>query len=472
MLPYDLVKSKYNFPPNINDRDFQIEIVNDLAPRERAGYYAEVGTGKTFMSTVSALFKQMTEGRKTLVAMPPILAEGWLRWLRKIEGVTVLDYRGTPKYRKTLNLEHDFIVMSMDIFKNDYDWLLNYLGNDPLTLIVDEATCIKNIESANYRYMKQTGDEFGAHIMLLTATPLDTPGDGYAYVKTLAPTVYRSHKQFEMIHVGKKDFFGKVTQWQELDVLKENMKINSARVLSRDVLNYPEPIYDPMFYDLAPEHQNLYRAIVDEQLDLLPNEAAVDGITEGRIYSMLHQVVWNYPYFSDDPKARSKPYELLDEIVNQLGCKKRGGKKLMIFANYKMTMQAIKDHLGGGNIGILNSQYTASQKQKFITNFIEDPDCNILQIHPLSGGKGLDGLQHVCHNLFFAETPPSGLSFTQCVGRAVRDGQNEAVIIRLGIANKTVQVKLHRDLLVKDEQAGFVQGSHQSLRSALYGDEI
>lgn len=47
MTPYNLVKQKYKFPAFFQDRAFQIDPVDSLAPLDRAGYYAEVGCGKT-----------------------------------------------------------------------------------------------------------------------------------------------------------------------------------------------------------------------------------------------------------------------------------------------------------------------------------------------------------------------------------------------------------------------------------------
>ena len=120
LTPYETVKAKYRLPANIEERDWQVATINTTAPMQRSGLYLEVGCGKTFISTINALYKNILEGRVTVVTMPPILIPGWLRWLAQINGIRVVDYRGSPKERKALDLDADFIVMSMQIFQKRF----------------------------------------------------------------------------------------------------------------------------------------------------------------------------------------------------------------------------------------------------------------------------------------------------------------------------------------------------------------
>ncbi|MFZ3012150.1 MAG: hypothetical protein WA045_00460, partial [Nitrospira sp.] len=72
--PYSIVRSHFTFPPDIEEREYQINTVNDLGPLPRAGYYLGGGTGKTFIATVVALFKRLMQGAgTTVITMPPIL---------------------------------------------------------------------------------------------------------------------------------------------------------------------------------------------------------------------------------------------------------------------------------------------------------------------------------------------------------------------------------------------------------------
>lgn len=464
--PYDIVCEAYQFP--FAPKVYQLPIINDLALLERGGCYAEVGTGKTFMATVIALFKALTSGKKTIVVMPPILITGWCRWLSKLKGVTFLDYRGNPKKRKEMSFDAQFICMSMDIFKRDFDSIVARVNPSECFLIIDEATSIKNIESQNYKRTRHFVDA-GAELLLLTGTPLNNPGDAYAYIKLVAPTIYRNHTQFENTHVEARDYFKNVKEWKNLDLLRDNMCVNTARVLRREVEHSPEPILQPMEYELSDEHYRLYRDLIDQMLDEYPDGAELDALTQQKLYQYSQQIVWNSHEFSDN-KIDATGFELLDEVVQQLGLGTRNARKLVIFANYRMTIKRLCHHLRAFNPGFLNSEATAKMKEDFITNFIEKPDHQVLIVHPKSGGKGLDGLQHVCSDALFAEVPSSPIDFQQCVGRLDREGQTETPIVRVAVAVSTVQASLYDSLLHKDETAGYVQGSWKSLRKALYGE--
>lgn len=140
MTPYETVAASYELPFPLYP--FQVEIVNDLGNNPQAGYWMDPGIGKTATSTVAALYLK----RQTLVVLPPILGVMWCRWLRRIKGVTVTHYAGTPKKRAEMKLDTDFVVVGMQTLKKDYDSILERMNHD-LTAIVDEATSIKNVGS-------------------------------------------------------------------------------------------------------------------------------------------------------------------------------------------------------------------------------------------------------------------------------------------------------------------------------------
>jgi superfamily II DNA or RNA helicase len=152
--PYELVTAKYGFP--FEGRPKQIAAINDLAPLPRTGWWAETATGKTFMGTVAALYKKETGTTKQwIVLMPPILVKQWHKWLtEKVRGTSAVMYKGPPKKRRALKLDADFILMSIQVFKNDWDHLYKYFEGKSVGVIVDEATSIKNVGSDNYKAVR------------------------------------------------------------------------------------------------------------------------------------------------------------------------------------------------------------------------------------------------------------------------------------------------------------------------------
>lgn len=480
--PYELSQSYYRLPlPGGGELwPLQQEAVNTLAPLQRAAYYAEVGTGKTAMSTSHAIYQQLVGMADChVITVPPILVTAWVAWLQKIPGARAVAYEGTPRQRKQIQLTaldedgkvipaHDFVVMSLPIFKQDFAHISEAVAELVVGLIVDEATAVKNSGTDNHRMVAQFA--IGRPLILLTGTPLATPNDGFAYVKLLAPEIYRNKRVFDSVHVTKVDFFGNVQEWGNLEILQKNMQVNSIRLRKKDVLpDLPDPIYQPIPYKLDPEHYALYERIAEEQILELESGGKIDATSVSKLWNCLQQVILNWDYFSECPGNVSAGFELCDEIFEELGAGQDGGRKLLMFANYRMTARAVAQRYQRYNVQIVNGEVTGSARENSVQRFIHDPTCWGMSIQPRSGGFGVDGLQTVCSDVLFLECPTSAILFPQAVGRVDRAGQTESPLIRIAVAQNTLQQKLHRLLLNNDELTTFVQGGWKSLRESLYG---
>lgn len=437
-----------------------------LLLRHNGHIFATGNTGKTACSTVSALYKKETRKSQTIVIMPPILLEGWARFLRSITpALSVTVYKGTPKKRLELSLNADFVLLSTQIFKQDFDRLSGHFQGKPVTLIVDEATSIKSVSSANHKMVHNFTLNNDCDVMLLTGTPLTTPADAYAYIKLVAPGTYRNLGQFEKIHVADRDFFDNVKSWQHLDVLASNMAINSRRILKEDVLDQLPPVtYTVMTYDLAPAHLKLYTKLAEEQLLLLKDGGKIDATNASALWNKLQQIVLNWSHFAQDAKLRPAGYDVLDETLSELS-----GRKLLVFANYRLSNRALVEYLAPHNAVDIYGDVSGTQKEKNLRRFIEDESCHVLVAQPTSAGYGVDGLQDVCSDVLFLESPLTPTHFEQALSRIYRNGQRLGVQCRIAVANSTLQVRLHKALLDKDDLVAQVAGKYDTLRNMLHG---
>lgn len=464
--PYAVVKSRITFPSYVEDRTYQIDTINGLAPLPRAGYYLGGGTGKTYCATVGAYYKRIRQGADiTVIVMPPILILGWKRWLEAIKPMPkVLAYEGTPKKRSKMVLRgNDFILMSMSIFKRDYERIVSELEDLKLTLIVDEAHSIKNISSDNHKKVFEMVSA-GADILPLTATPLSTPMDGYAFVKMIAPGTYRNLKQFTNVHVEEWDYFDNPKKWQNLDLLRDNMRINSVWLQRREVKqDLPPVIYTPMRYSLDSAHYALYKQLAEEQILELENGGKIDATQESALHHAMQQIVLNWDYFSQNPASVARGLELIEEVFEEVG------GKLVVVASYRMTNRKLLELLRKFNAVGAYGDIPGAQQSRNVDRFINDPECGIFVLQPTSAGYGLDGLQHVCADMLFMELPQVPKDFHQTVWRLDRDGQKDAVNVRIAVADGTIQVRKLKQMMEKNDLIGRVQPNLQDLRAAIFG---
>lgn len=463
--PVDLVKAAFITPFDLYP--FQGDAVTRLAPLPRSALYWEPGLGKTAGATHCMLYKMaIDEIDVSVILLPPILIDLWARWLAKItraDGtpLKVVIYRGSPAQRNQIRFDgSEIVLMSIQIFKKDIERIERETSGRRCHVVVDEAHCLKDVGTGNYKTLR----DFAADksLQLLTGTPLNSPGDAYAYVKLLSPSIYRNLKQFELIHVGERDFFNNVSKWSNLDLLQQNLMHNADRKTKEEVLlDLPECTIMPIHYELDPKHLKLYRKMVDEQLLKLPDGDKIDLTQSTALYHALGQIVMQWHYFGQDPELKSAGYTLIEQVLDELG-----DKKLIVFANYQRTNQEIVRRYNCSGVW---GEISPTNKQRAIDRFIDDPKCRIITLQPTSGGVGIDGLQHVCADIIYVEPPVAVTHLTQSLSRVHRDGQREAVTVRLGLATGTVQHMRVKALTAKEALVNPLQMSRARLRDALYG---
>lgn len=463
--PYERVVNTYELPFPLYP--FQQETVNDLAPLPNSGFYLDVGTGKTATSIASFLYKlSVAEVDKLIVIMPPILIDGWYKTLQNypVFKNQVVIYRGPPSKRNKIQLGKALVTLvGFQIFKNDFDKFDETFKSIKAAVILDEATSIKNIKTQNYKLFKHF--TIGKPVMLLTGTPIGTPLDGYAYTTFTAPGLYRNFSVYQSRYTGMMDFFGRIISWSNLEELNENLTLNSKRILRQDVLHeLPEVTYTPMFYELGDQHKKLYDKLATEQLLLLEDGRKIDATVTSALYHKLSQIICNNEYYSGKKNAKSMVYELIEEVLEEIN-----GSKLIIFSNYRLTNQSLSKHLDKYGAVTAFGDNSVNTNNKNIQRFINNDDIQILIGQPSSIGLGVDGLQHVCHDMMFLELP-SLMNFTQSVARLHRAGQKDMVNVRLAVAVGTIQVRQAKNLLNKDEVVNQVIRNVSDLRTAIFGD--
>lgn len=465
MTPYELVRQYYVLP--YDGYRFQVDTVNELSPLPRAGYYMDMGLGKTYISTLAALYKALVDNQdQILVIMPPVLITNWGRWfdqLRDVDGaaLTITRYRGTPKVRKQLSLASDVILVGIQIFKKDYARFVKELGNKRVVVIVDEAHMLKNVGSDNHEKVR----DFAAdkHFMMLTGTPINSPGDAYGMVKLLAPGIYRNLHHFENVHVAERDFFDKPKRWRNLDLLKENLAVNSKRLLKEEcIADMPPVTYQPLFYDLDPEHLKLYRRLAEEQLLQYKDGSKLDATSVQALFHALGQIVCNWAHFAQDEHKISEGFNLIDETLDALG-----DGKLVLFSNYKLTNRALVKRLVKYNPVAIYGDIGPSERDRAVDKFVDDPTCRVFIGNPSSAGYGIDRLQHVCSTVMFLEPPISVSAFTQALARVHRIGQTKPVTVKLATAVHTLQERQLQALMDKEELVQTLTRGYQSVREAL-----
>ena len=456
----------FPFPP----KPHQAETLREYGRNFVHGYGWAPGTGKSFGTILHACYLNVTGMTKQwIILVPPIVLRNWSRFLAKIidrrtgKPVTQLLYAGSPKQRYAMKLDAQFIMMSYDIFKRDYDRINDHFHGQPVGLIADEAHKIKNMRAANYKAV--WGVFAGRPVLLATGTPISTPDDAYTYMKFTNPQAYRNKRHFEQLHIGMRDDYEKVTQWINLNYLQDNFLVNWTMYTAEQVRDDMSPInFIPLVYDLHPSHLKLYNELVEKHLLELEDGTVIDAVSASALYHRCQQIILNWGTFCDDASKISTGIELAEEVLDEIG-----DEKLLIVANYRMSTTLLYQALSAYNPAMIIGGLSDKQRSAAVDKFIGEKDCRVLIIQPEAGGVGLDGLQAVCNEGLFLECPTIPRQFEQAYARISREGQKRQVNWRIAVANNTIQIRLHRSLLDKDDIIVKVTGGLKTLREAIHG---
>lgn len=321
------------------------------------------------------------------------------------------------------------------------------------------------------------------NLILMTGTPLAKPEDAYGYLRLIAPEIYPTKAIFNAAHIAGRDYFDNPTGYKNEDGLNFSFMTNGARVFRREIdKDLPPVTYEPIMYDLYPEHWKVYKQIAEEAVKQLETKEVngrqmVTAIQHSAVFNTLQQVVIGLEHYVDThstsvDKVRKQvaAFELLDSVVEALG-----ERKLIVYAYYQKSISAITEYCQKYGAVQINGGLTAKQREENLDRFVNDPHCQILVGQPLSMGSGLDMLKDVCSDILFLELPTTANDFIQAVGRIDRNGQQERCHVRLAVAQNTVQVRRHVLLLQKDAQANKVQNppyvSKKDLAYWIYGGD-
>jgi SNF2 family DNA or RNA helicase len=433
---------------------------------DRFGLFLPVGSGKTVIATLVALG---WNDPHVIVILPPILIFQWVKWLNSIPASGgALAFKGAPKIRHNLPIE-DFkwLVMSLDVFKNDSQLLESYFAGKEVTTIVDEAQCLRTPSSQNFK--KVQSFSAGKKLLLATGTELNNPGDAYAYIKLKTTSLYRSRVHFDNMHVAERDFFEKPIKWQDTETLSRNLYLQAAKRTKEEVhAHLPKATYTPIEYELEPTHKKLYDKLVDEMLLELPTGGKIDATTASALYNKSQQIIVNWNDFAGETELRPAVFDVIDQVCDEIDFGKPGASKLILWTWFKRTTEAVLAYMNSKYPSSAVAAYSGADSVKSVARFLDDPSCLCLVGQPGSVGMGLNP-QHLCWESLFIEAPTRSIPFKQAAGRIDRDGQRYNPTIRVAMAAGTIQCSMFRNLLANDAEVTSIQ-SEKDLRAAIYGN--
>ena len=455
-----------------NLHEFQIEDLNKFGRRKKCGYFYDIGMGKTVTGALTAGYHLLNGFDRAMVICPASLIVQWTEALKKMN-FDAIAYRGSPEERKKMNFEHDFTVMSFEIFVRDYSRIKDLKS---VYFVIDEATILSNSQNKFHKMFNggvvkksvkvqgrakpmivpEAYNNINEGCCLLTATPSNNPSDLYGLIKTMEPSIYTNKFQFDRIHVASTDFFGAPSEFQNLDLLRSNLEGIAAIRHASDHLDLPEKTYNVVIYDLDTEHMRLYKRLLEDRLLLFKDKIVIDALQATALWNWAQRIIVNpdAAMYNKDPAGLA----LLDNIV-------KTNTQTLIVNKYILSNTKMMERYKSLGIGGCFGGVPRKKQDKYIEEF-KAGRLRLVCVHPKSGGVGLN-LQ-CCSNVVYPEIPVTSRDFRQSEGRVYRQGQQNKVVITLLVARGTIQITLLKKIMEREEINNEILQAPATLRSDLF----
>ena len=294
----------------------------------------------------------------------------------------------------------------------------------------DEAhTNLMNTVNISWKTCDYMDRELGDDVALyyITGTPITRIEDSYGLVKLVNRDAYVNKTQFIRRHVVQdlNSPFFRVISYKNLDELSRNLYRNARRVEKRQVAKMHAPVVSVIPVTLQGAHKKLYQQYLSDHFAVIGDEV-LSAENEQKLNQTAYQLLASPEKF--DPAGAdgriAKDNELrkaLDSLLETLNPDKR---KVLIFAKYRSTVDALHTHLIKYNPAVLNG--STSDGATEVAKFQKDDTCRVFIANWISGGAGLN-LQKACSDVVFYEQPSSPKDVEQGVARVDRTGQTEQV---------------------------------------------
>ena len=447
-------------------RPYQDRVATFLYEHDDALCSARMGAGKT-AAALTAFVELQHDGivRHALVIAPKRVAYNvWPDEIADWAHTQSLDYRvlqGSPAARAAVLAsasERSLTLAGIDITQWLLEQLAQYPDDHPLfdLLIIDEISRLRNPTGKRAAVLAQQAKRWKMIWGLSGTLRPSSAQDLFMPVRV----VTRGKLWGKSFYKWRKERFYPVDwqgyDWQPLPGAEEviNQQIAPHVVhVGEDELPRQEPNIVLDRFDLNPFAREIYDRMQRELFTEVDDKNVV-AVSAAVATGKLAQIANGFVYDDEDNTIAHPVHdgkrEWLEDLIEQ--AKEEHSPTLLIY-EYREDLAMICSLLGG-DVPYLGAGVSDAKAQQNIRDW-NDGKLPFMALHPASGGHGLN-LQFGGADMAWIAPTWSPEYWDQTIARLARPGQTRAVMVRVCVANGTVDdMKLDRVHHKMSAQAAF-----------------
>ena len=388
------------------------------------------GLGKTLDGIAFSELVQHIRGlpTKVLVLCPKVAKAIWAQELEKWIGPSNLDgavpwAAVTAHFREGLG----FFITNYDQLSKEHEKLLMKWAPD--VLILDEMHYVKSPSSQRTRAVKRLAKRI-PYRMGLSGTPSNSPLDWHAQMQILAPQDPYWQKTFTQFKLSMIIPTGPLQPWpdrkrgangfwpEELDRAIAATK-PYVHVVSKDVLNLPEPVTTVVPITLSPSEMKAYEQMEhDLFVEFKDTDTVADAPSVLTKILRLQQITGGFVADTEHGIHRfgtSKLDACMELVEERVGA----GQKVVIVARYREDCAALQKAMKV-KYGSINGDTSDKDRADIMASF-QTGSLMVVILQPRAGGVAISLSAASAMIIYSAEV--SSIVMEQVIGRCWRPGQ-------------------------------------------------
>lgn len=416
----------FNFFAGIKFWDFQESSILSMINSKRSVLALEMGLGKTLCAL--ACHKILNDKvftitkAKTIIIAPNNLRYQWQSEINRFNlGTTFIVEKGSdlPNYQN-----EDFLITSYEMLNRQHKFLADHYFD---IAVIDEIQKVKNGESATWKTISMVNSEY---LFALSGTPLQNSiSDIISIINIINPFEMKPEWKFYEeycvtsrarllgLKAGKlSDLLGKIGKYiinpkinhSQFSMAKKQEFIVKTHMSEGQIMIHDR--YMSMIKPLLARSFQHPLSFADKaKLNTYIYKARL-AATDGRLIGL------------EEKSERFDKIEIsIQELIDE-------GKPVIVFSQWLKTLELLKPYLEENSISYceFNGKISNKNKKKSLNSFITGKTQVFLTTD--SGGVGIDGLQHICHNMIHVEPHWNPKVMDQRNGRIVRTLQKSKYV--------------------------------------------